>query len=830
MNNFVNGKSILDFDFVDRSDERKQIDEFSLQPSLNTLWIDGVSGMGKTFLIKEYIRSKYESDGYKIVYINKAVNEENKVYLDEFISELSAICDRPIIKFIKENYKEIIDTSENATQKLPNDPFGLTSIFFCAAKLFISIKEKGHSHSSETLISKYINGIISKQKLLIILDNFMFVDKDSLSIFEKILMTFRDNEEITFVIVTTTEKLEDNSSVKAFLCDKLTHELLQIRAFPNKCFNEILVDKFNIDVPIKNHGLQLYDLCSGNPIKLKEFLRTLYLDQGIQIENGVAYFVRQKFEQLLYKGFLNFNYSGLSQPQKLVVRTLANFLRPIPAEIIICFIDFMSDANDFEYKFALKQGVDKTIMELSDLDIIVHSHTSSGSHISFTHDTVFSALDEFFSSTDNSASTAFLHNRIYRFIIDYYDAFMDHGFTEEDISYMKADQSYYGCNEDWIRLNTELAYDLRKQGKHNSANIIFSRLRNHVPELSNSVKLAMADTFYEIGNYENSLQALNEISSDDLSDVDASILHLSKGRVISFTNSEGAIVEYDIALQSANGNLELKLLYLKEMALTEIQGGREKAEKIFFAILEKFANSKSVDYISVLRSSVNIFDDGSSMKYLVEAEKKASFTKNDLELGKILNNKGYEFTRTENYADASDCFERSCSLLENVKVHESAYPLVNMVFIQMCGKQWECALSYLSHAEYWNTSTFLPYVIKTYRMICLLNMGNIDKAQFLKEELLSRIDEVNDYKMKRKTLINCAIVARQQGDIENTKHLLQCSEVYISEESRMRFLRICQNLGYDSGIELNTDYSYESSRDNYPSISFEPWLVTFGHD
>jgi Tfp pilus assembly protein PilF/KaiC/GvpD/RAD55 family RecA-like ATPase len=830
MNNYINRKIIFDFDFVDRVDERKQIDEFSAQPSQNILWVNGDSGIGKTFFIEKYICSKYESNDYKIVYINKAINEENKVYLDEFINELSKICDRPIIKFIKENYKAIIDVSENVAQKLPSDPLGLTSIFFNVAKLFISIKENDSSHSSEALISKYIDSILSSQKLLIVLDNFMFVDEDSLTILEKILMKFNGNEKITFIIVTTSERLEETTSVKAFLCDKLTHELLQIKAFSNEYFNEILMDKFNVDDSIKNYGIQLYDLCSGNLIKLKEFLRTLYLNQGIKIENEVAYFIKQKFEQLLYKGFLNFNYDDLAQSQKLIVKTLAHFLRPIPAKIIIDFINYMSSTNDFEYEFVLKQGADRIIMELSDLDVIVHSHTSLASQLSFSHDTIFAALNKFFSSEDNSVSTAYLHNKIYRFMMEYHNIFVEHGFTEEDILYMKADQSYYGCDGDWIYINTKLAYDLREQGKHHSANNVFSRLRYRVPQLSNNIKLAMADTFYEIGNYENSFQVLNEISPDDLPEEDASILHLSKGRIISFTNSERAIIEYDMALPSANKNLELKILYLKEMALTEIQGGREKAEEIFFGILEKFADSESVDYISVLRSSVNIFDDGSSMKYLIEAEEKASFAKNDLELGKILNNKGYEYTRTEDYMEATDCFERSCNLLGNVKVHESAYPLVNVAFIQMHNKQWECALSYLSRAEYWNTTTFLPYVIKTYRMICLLNMGKTYQARLLKEELLSIIDEVHDYKMKRKILINCAIVAQRQGDVESAKHLLQRSEVYISEESKKRFLRICQNLGYDSSIKLMANYNYEGNRDKYIGIDFEPWMVTFGHD
>ena len=99
----MNNTELFNFKFVDRINERKTLCTFlNHEMENNILWLNGASGVGKTYFIeKNILDNKKEND--VVVYINK-IGEATTSYIYQFINMLSESSQISFFKFIKTNY------------------------------------------------------------------------------------------------------------------------------------------------------------------------------------------------------------------------------------------------------------------------------------------------------------------------------------------------------------------------------------------------------------------------------------------------------------------------------------------------------------------------------------------------------------------------------------------------------------------------------------------------------------------------------------------------------------------------------------------------------
>ena len=92
-------QEIFDFPFVDRTDERKKLKSFFEQEKINTLWVNGNSGTGKSTFVKKHINiSSYK----ETVYINFSPDLQNgSNCIQLLIEELEKISDDTFSNFTK---------------------------------------------------------------------------------------------------------------------------------------------------------------------------------------------------------------------------------------------------------------------------------------------------------------------------------------------------------------------------------------------------------------------------------------------------------------------------------------------------------------------------------------------------------------------------------------------------------------------------------------------------------------------------------------------------------------------------------------------------------
>lgn len=827
---------IFDFKFVDRKIEKNIVDEF-IQSEDSVLWIDGIHGVGKSYFIEKYIIPRIKSQYEYTLYINKPSNE-SKSYLELMVNTLSHSLSMPFESYIKKNYilwkniaknisKIFTDTNIFNTQNvLINSLLDLDSIF-------VSVKEQ--DQTSSKVLNSYLEDVVLNSSAFIILDNFSYCDKESFYVIEEMLISLRNTKNIKFLICTTTEEREKNQELNILICEKIPHIYIPIKKLDDaQYFKEILSDKFHMTQSLFENINDIYKLCNGLPDNLKNFIRQLYIKNGIHISYEGFTIVEEKAVELIYNKSINFDPNTLNKSQMLIVQILALFHRPMSLKMLEDFIANINDdktQNIFVFKLISDKlfSIVETLLNSKILDIKIQMGIEV---LSFEHDNIFNALYNYYHQEKSSANVAFIHYLLFLFIDTHKLQMENYGLSESDILWILAEQSYYARIDNWEEYNNKLAMQLYKENKLYSCNQVLSRFRKASIDINNNIKLLMAEVFYEIAEYKACIQSLDDLNVNSLTNTEKLSYYLLYGKAVSFSSSQKALDNFLLALK-LNISFEQKCLlqYYCEMSYSEISGCIDKAKEIFYQFYNDKRHRDCRLYASVLRSSANLFVPQKSLKYLGEGLKIAQSKKDILEEAKIENNLGFTYTRIENYNKAENYFLLSCKNLQNTKPFEMCYPITNLAFIYMVNQEWKKALEYIDIASIYNKTEFIPIVLKAYKMICLAKLQELDSANELKVELMEliKINKISDYKMIKKSKINCAYVAYQIGDVETKEQLLQeCWPLVKNTFAEKRFLNLCKKMEYK--LPVTPTLVSEDEYDLYEKIDFEPWIVTFGHD
>lgn len=827
---------IFDFKFVDRDIEKGIVNEF-IQSEDSVLWIDGIHGVGKSYFIEKFIVPTMQSQYEYTLYINKASNE-SKSYLELLVNSLSQSLPMPFESYVKKNYIRWKNIAKNINKVFTdigifNSQNLLINSLLDLDSIFVSVNEQ--NQTSSKVLNSYVEDVVLNSSAFIILDNFSYCDQESFHVIEQMLISLRGTKNIRFLICTTTEEREKNPELNILICEKLPHTYMPIKELDDaRYFSEILSNKFNLTQTLFENINDIYELCKGLPDNLRNFIRQLYIKDGIHISYEGFTIVEEKAIELIYNKSINFDPNKLSKSQMLIVQILALFHRPMPVKMLE---DFIASVNDDKtqniYVFKLIHDRLSTIIEtLLDSKILDIKLQMGNELLSFEHDNIFNALYNYYHQERSSANVAFIHYLLFLFIDKHKHHMEDYGLFDSDVLWILAEQSYYAHIDNWEEYNNKLAIQLYKENKPYICNQVLSRFRKSSREIKDDTKLFMAEVFYEIAEYKACIQSLDDLNVDNLGDSEKMSYYLLYGKAASFSSSQRALDNFLLALK-LNISFEQKcmLQYYIEMSYSEISGCMDKAKEIFYQFYNDKRHRDCRLYASVLRSSANLFEPKKSLEYLREGLKISQSKKDLLEEAKIENNLGFIYTRIENYDEAEKYFLLSCKNLQNTKPFEMCYPITNLAFIYMVKHEWKNALDYIEMAGIYNKTEFIPIVLKTYKMICCAKLQKLDDADKLKAELMEliKINKISDYKMIKKTKINCAYIAHQIGDVETKEQLLQeCWPLVKNTFAEKRFLNLCKKMEYNPPVTpalvLKDEY------DLYEKIDFEPWIVTFGHD
>ena len=193
----------------------------------------------------------------------------------------------------------------------------------------------------------------------------------------------------------------------------------------------------------------------------------------------------------------------------------------------------------------------------------------------------------------------------------------------------------------------------------------------------------------------------------------------------------------------------------------------------------------------------------------------------------VLNNKAFVDLKNGKIENIYNHFLESKEILETTKIHETAYPLVNMALCNMFSDNFESAKEILLEALIWNRSPYLKYVINTHLAICYFHLGECEDYERISKSLYTTLFEgdIIDGTIIRKISINLALLFIGNNDINKASMCLDYAKNYVNgTSSEYRFNKIYASIHNEKFSDTCPYCEY------YSTLKFEPWGVTLSHD
>ena len=824
----MNIQEIFDFPFVDRTDERKKLKSFFNQGKINTLWVNGNSGTGKSTFIKKHINvSNYKNK----IYINFSPDLQNgSNCIQLLIEELERISDDIFSDFIKKNYKTIFDVAKQISSTVLTvvdvKLTWLSDLFFDSTKQFIS--KKNENDSLNVVINKYIDSILKKSQVCIVIDNFMYCDKSSLDVLLNIIKHYSDISNIKFILITTTEKLLENADIQKFLTEGITSEYIELKKFDKyEYFVQIIMQFFDLTDEEITNIKNIYNMCSGTPESLKTMLRNLFLQGAIVIEddNSKAHFKENAIHDYLCNHVIQSNcdneidFNKFNTLDQILLQVILIFESDTQAELLINSTHFINNSlfNDsFEFN----------TMERLILLEQIHVIKNENERISIFHDLLFYTLKEKFK---NSLIIKQLSHSLYIYMKNEEQNVKD-VFKNNSYEYYIAKLVYLSKENNWQDYVFDYFSKVFHENKIIEASKGFKWLSSEIFNFEFPKQLEIAYCFYENGEYNDAYTIIISLyKSIEHNNFDYFFL---KGKIENvLMKKEDSAETLKLALQySKSIEQQILSMHMLQLVLTEIYGKKNEARIIFdnACKLIKDNSHYTLTSCSLLRNCMNYYKHNDDAKwYFEKAEEIAIKYNSPIDIAFVKNNSSFVDLKNGNFDKAYIGFCEAKNILENTKIHESSYPLVNMALCEIFKKNYEEAKEYLLEALVWNRSIYLDYVIKVNLSNCYYHLNERKSYQELSNILYNILTEgkILDGTILRKIAINLAIIYKTDGDLEKSRICFKIASNYIegtSSEFRFEYHISCLN---------KTNFNKTCNYSIYYSITdFEPWGVTLSHD
>lgn len=821
----MDNRDIFNFDFVDRERQKQIIEKYlAIDNNQNYLWINGNSGIGKSFFIKKKILENKDFNFLKF-YVNLPSETQNVNCIDEVIKCIESKTEMDFIDFIKQNYKTLFNIGKKTLieiLKIKNLSFTwFFEILFDSNYLFEDKNSK--KIPAAKILQEYLRNILENNNILLIIDNFANCDKKSLTILKQVLYEYINNLSFKCIFVTTIPVLKLRKDIQVFLMEELPVKKMELEKFKKPTyFFSILDSIFEVDEEFYTMLDRIYQLCDGNPESLKEILRKVYLNDGIllpDIENAKAHINIKILKKYLFEKLYDLDDSDITEDERFVLQVLLGFGGPID-------IDLLQKSVLYIHKHLFGDNlwsipiINKIIASLQRKNILLYEEK-----IEFVHDRTFHGL------------SLLLEKDVNRSLISsyFYDYLCSVAQNESriDIKYLKAYHSYIAQNSNWVEENYSLGLKKYNEKKFSDAAKIFKKIISSNVEIELEKKVIISESLYEAGEYNNAKQILEneQINTENIKTLFSFYSIWGKIENI-LLNKVIAIEKYDKALEYAiTREDEIYILHLKHLALLETPEHKEDARIIFDDIaLNLTEDEKKMMPVCYLLRNCNQFYRGEAAKeYFDLALKIAIEFKSPIDISYVKNNYGLELFRNGKFGEAYEKFEEAYKSLKDFKIHEASYPLNNMAVCCIFYGEYDKAVEYLSEAKYLNQSIYAGLAIKVHLMVCNRILGNEKICRKYMKQLEEYLfyNKIYDYNIYRKLSINLCISYLEYGDIINSNKCLSIGMPYFKNT-------ISEYRGFMLDNKINgSRHSLENALQSnlyYTTMNFEPWIITLSHD
>lgn len=821
----MDNRDIFNFEFVDRERQKQIIEKYlATNNNQNYLWINGNSGIGKSFFIKKKILENKNFNCLKF-YVNLPSETQNINCIDEVIKCIESQTKIDFIDFIRKNYKTLFDIGKKTLieiLKIKNLSFAwFFEILFNANYVF---EDKNRKKIPATkILQEYLRNIIENNNILLIIDNFANCDQKSLTILKQVLYGYIKNPSIKCVFVTTTSVLELRKDIQLFLMEELPVKKIELEKFKKPTyFFSILDSIFEVDEEFFAMLDRIYQLCDGNPESLKEVLRKVYLNDGIllpNIENKKAHIDINILKKYLSEKLYDLDNSDITEDERFILQVLLGFGGPIDVDLLQKSVLYIHKHLFGDNLWSLPI-INRIIASLQRKNILLYE-----GKIKFVHDRTFYGLNLLL---EKDINRSLISSYFYDFLCS---VVQDE--TRIDIRYLKAYHSYIAQNSNWVEENYSLGLKKYNEKKYSDAAKIFKKIISSNIKIELEKKIVISESLYEAGEYYNAKQV---IENEQLNTEDRKILfsfYSIWGKIENILlNKFIAIEKYDKALAyAANREDEIYILHLKHLALLETPEHKEDAQKIFDDIvLNLTEDEKKMMPVCYLLRNCNQFCRGeNAKKYFDLALKIATEFESPIDISYVKNNYGLELFRNGNFGEAYEKFENAYESLKDFKIHEASYPLNNMAVYWIFHGEYDKAIEYLLEAKYLNQSIYASLAIKVHLMVCnrILGNENICKKYMKQLEEYLFYNKIYDYNIYRKLSINLCISHLEYGNIINAKKCLSKGMPYFKNTiSEYRGFMLDDKI---NGIRHSLENALKSNL-YYTTMNFEPWIITLSHD
>lgn len=815
----MNNKDLFVFKFVDREIERKIVRNFLLDSNTeNILWIHGESGVGKTELIK-YFMSCFP---YKFIHVNP-IKKQITSYFSLFIRELEKQ-NTSLAGFIFKNYKKIKNISNNTISDINIKTKILMGILEIGESIFIDAKDD--FFSTANVLGQYIQYISKKEKYIFVFDNFQQCDTKSLERIQEITQNLWGKENIKFIFITTDHTISSDSEIIKFLLEKNSLISISIEPFDNKdFFLDILLNIYTLDGITTTEMDQLYEACNGIPEKLKNFLRNMYLADGIEYykDSSQARLIPGKFKDVLCKGVDSTDLEALNLLEKLVFN------------IIICWNDSMplSLLNEISQYIAgevlylpseLKSQIMASIYNLFSLNILELCEN----RVRVKHDLVYLSFLPKYAAIPE----AILYSKLYEYINSNKKQVVDM-YSQSFFDLNNALYSYKADIQSWQQINLDCLKILVEQKDYKNISIIISRLERGLTCFETSDLLFLAECFYNCGKYDKARNILNYTHKKLNSDKNYFQYYYLSGKIFNMMmDKESAEKELILSQKYILPQSEEEILvkHMLQLILVEVVGRKDEAKEIFYSIskhLDKYPENSQA--LATLLKNCSNYYTGKQALSLLKKALEISEKNNDLvEIAFIKNNMGYEQFKLNNYEKCRTLYKESINILQQTKIHESAYPLSNLAVCHMINQEYDEAIALINRAFFWNCSNYLEYVLNTHLMLCYEQIGKNNESYKIAKCLLDKLEsgKINDPVILRKVYLNLAI---NFDKLQIESYAKECAEkAYVfstNTSSEYRAAKIYEKYGGRPTKDLSTLQNQYCTK-----YYFDHWLTIFSHD
>ncbi|MCI9080612.1 MAG: ATP-binding protein [Lachnospiraceae bacterium] len=821
---------LFDFEFADRVKETAILHRFLDNPRDKVLWIYGESGTGKSFFIKECLKS---IGRYKLIYVENTKCTMDGECIINLIDKMQLISNYNFYNFVKKYSNEIkalsLDLSDNS--KILNS--NILKYALSKNSYFVNLENEYNDFTS--ILKKYTEKALDKYNVIFVIDNLNQCDENSFNILLNLAKSNIDNPKCRFIFISTDSEYGTQPFEKK-LVKELPYEHLCIPKIPDEIyFINMLPRQFDLENLDENDIKKIYFFCQGLPEKFQDLLANLDRKHAIDYLDSRIKFNRTEMLNYILSSSntdLNIeNYNPIERSILVIVICLGMPVRIDLLQILSC--------EYFKRMFMLPLPGEKC------LEVIMHmqpkplkSNIKDGFVYLYTdHDLTF-----------NAALMYYTENNIYNMACDYIYEYLnntkvqqfDQCYSNKEKQELFADLSFHAQHNNWIETNFTCGKYFYDNGNYIQANKYFIRLINVSDSLKCDDKILIGITLYEIGEYKTASELLSKIPENTVFDKYQYYIYLGKSYNMS-NNGEAAVSIFDkaIAVTTADSDDETYAKYMKHLAMIQIPKYTCEAKEIYEQLVDSILNAHKKNDIDklyqpsnakLLKCCYDYYFNDEALELMEIAEDIAERCNDKIEKAAILHNKGFEYIRQNRMEDGKQEFANAFRILKNTKRHEAAYSLNNLAICKMFTQNYQEAIDDLKKALRFQKSYYLCLTAQTMLMQCYRMLGN-KQYKDIKDQLADIIftKKHEDPSIIRKLCMNLAMCECKDGIISKAKNYLEIIEDLIEDtSSEFRFLKLYEKL-YGCPHHLKKNYIFKKSP-YFNSLDFDPWFITLSHD